>query len=200
MVWGWLGYLAFLKGFPGNYWLATLYGYFVWAAIAVVLTALVTTPLFGLAFGVLAIASANSDWRSRSRQGAKKLLIILLIEVMAIAALLPSGLLLANVTDQLAIAPWATVYRAMYVAPLDDNYGDLMLVNCRWAGFCHQVYRRYTNSISAEEAFLNFNAQTNEVALHLEGQWVYVRSPDAPACKAVLHASDSDNKCDFIPN
>ncbi len=197
---GWFGYLTFLAGAPGNYWLAQTYSFSIVGAFASVLVALLTAPLFGLAFGLLAIASLNPDWRSRTRQGAKKLLVMLLIEVMAIAALLPSGILLGYVEDQLAIAPWQTVYRAIYVAPFDDNYGDLMLVKCRWLGFCHQVYRSYTDVVSAEETFLQFNTNTNEVALQLEGRWVYVRSPGSPACKEVLRSSDPYGKCNFMPS
>lgn len=195
---GWLGYLAFLGGVPGNYWLAQAYSFSSFGAVAVMLVALLTAPLFSLAFGLLAIASLKSDWRSRARQGAKKLLLVLLIEAMAITALLPSGMLLGSVEDKLAIAPWQTVYRAIYVAPFDDNYGDLMLVKCRWLGFCRQVYRSYTDVTSAEEAGLQFNASTNEVALYLESRWVYVRSPDSPDCKEVLRSSDPYGKCDFV--
>lgn len=200
MVIGWLGYLTFLAGAPGNYWLVQGYSFSILGTFASVLVALLTAPLFGLAFGILAIASLNPDWRSRARQGAKNLLVMLLIGAMTMVALLPSGILLGYVEDQLAIAPWQAVYRAIYVAPFDDNYGDLMLVKCRWMGFCRQVYRGYTNSISAEEAYLDFNSQTEQVALYLEGRWVYVRSPGLPVCKEVLRSSDPYGKCSFTPS
>ncbi|WP_204137320.1 hypothetical protein [Halomicronema sp. CCY15110] len=193
---GWLGYLAFLGGFPGNYWLAQIYSFSIAALMSLGLTAILTAPIFGLAFGLLAIASLNSDWRSRSRQGAKTLLLMLLIEAMAIAALLPSGILVGYVTDRLAIAPWQVTYRTIYVSPLDNNYGDLMLVRCRWFGFCRQVYRSYTDAGSSEDAYLQFDAEANQVKLHLEGRWVYVRSPSGPACKEILRSDDPYSKCD----
>lgn len=200
MAISWLGYLMFLNGAPGNYWLAQAYSFLIVGAVPVVLVAVLTAPLFGLAFGLLAVVSLNPNWRSRARQGAQKLLVMLLIEVMAMAALLPSGIWVQEVTHRLAIAPGQVVYRAIYVSPLDDNYGDLMLVQCRWMGFCHQVYRSYTNSISAGAADLDFKPQTEQVALHLEGRWVYVRSPGAPACKEVLHSGERYGKCHFTPS
>lgn len=192
MMIGGLGYLAFLKGIPGNYWLTQAYGFLIWGAAAV---AVLTAPLLGLAFVLLAIASLHPDWRSRTRQGAKKLLLILLIEAMVIFALL-SGIVVGDVTDRLAVAPWQVVYRAIYLSPLDNNYGDLMLVKCRWFGFCRQVYRSYTDMGSAEEAYLQFNADANQVKLHLEGRWVYRRSPGSPACKEILRSDDPHRKCD----
>lgn len=195
-VMGWLGYLPFLSGAPGCYWLAQAYGWLLPATVAVLVTALLTTPVFGIAFGILAIASLHPGGRRRARQGAKKLLVVLLIEVLAIAALVPNVIWLGEVTTHLAIAPWHMVYRAIYIAPLDDNYGDLMLVKCRWFGLCHQVYRRYTDVGSATAAELAYNADTDQVALHLEGRWVYVRSPGTPPCREDLdfHAYGT---CDF---
>ena len=193
---GWFGYFAFLMGWPGNYWLAQVYSASILGLVSLGLTAILTTPIFGIAFGILAIASLKVSWRSRARQGAKKLLVILLIQIMAIAALLPSGILVMSVSDRLTIAPWQATYRALYVSPLDDNYGDLMLVKCRWLGFCHQVYRSYTDVISSEEAYLEFDAEANQVKLHLEGRWVYVRSPGSPACKEILLSDDPYGKCE----
>jgi hypothetical protein len=201
MLVGWLGYLAFFGGVPGNYWLAQGYSYLLILAVAIVVTALLTLPVFGLAFGLLAIASIHPPWRSRTRQGAKKLLLMLLIEAMAIAALLPSGILVGYVTDHLTIAPWQVTYRAIYVSPLDDNYGDLMLLKCRWFGFCRQVYRRYTDVSSSEDAYLQFDPEANQVKLHLEGRWVYVRSPGHPACRERPNSAGYDRECDaFLPS
>ncbi|RZM79669.1 hypothetical protein [Leptolyngbya iicbica] len=193
---GWLGYLAFFGGLPGNYWLAQVYSISLFPLAAVVLTTVLTAPMFGLAFGLLAIGSIHTPWRRRTRQGAKKLLLLLLIEAMAIAALLPSGILVTTLSDRLVILPWHTTYRAIYVSPLDDNYGDLMLVKCGWFGFCRQVYRSYTDVGSADEAYLQFDAEANQIKLHLEGSWVYVRSPGAPACQEGLHSDHADHECD----
>ncbi len=193
---GWLVYFAFVLGWPGNYWLAKVYSASILGLVPLGLTAILTTPIFGIAFGILAIASLNVSWRSRARQGAKQLLVILLIQIMAIAALLPSGILVMSTSDRLTIAPWQTTYRALYVSPLDDNYGDLMLVKCRWFGFCRQVYRSYTDVISSEEAYLEFDAEANQVKLHLESRWVYVRSPGSPACKEILRSDDPYGKCE----
>jgi hypothetical protein len=118
MLIGWLGYLAFFGGVPGNYWLAQGYSYLLILAVAIVVTALLTLPVFGLAFGLLAIASIHPPWRSRTRQGAKKLLLMLLIEAMAIAALLPSGILVGYVTDRPHDCPLAShLSRHLRIAP-----------------------------------------------------------------------------------
>jgi len=192
---GWLGYLAFLGGFPGNYWVAQVYSIFLSPLVAVGLTAILTAPIFGLAFGLLAIASLKTGWRSRTRQGVKTLLLMLLVEVMAIAALLPSGLLVGDVTDRLVVSPWQATYRAIYVSPLDDNYGDLILLKCHWFSFCRQVYRRYTDIGSSEKAYLQFDPEANQVKLHLEGRWVYVRSPGIPACQEITNSAGYEREC-----
>jgi hypothetical protein len=194
---GVLGYGLLLQGGPGFYWLAWAYGQLLALALAVVVTTLLTLPMMAAAFALLAVGSINRSRRYRLRQGAKQLLRLLLAALMIILGLLPSLIWQFETPAQLAIAPWQVTYRALYVAPLDDNYGDLMLVQCHWLGWCHQVYRRYTNVKSAEDAYLAFDATTNQVGLHLEGRWVYVRTPGYPPCQEQLRASDPFGKCSF---
>ncbi|MBW4462740.1 MAG: hypothetical protein KME47_21255 [Nodosilinea sp. WJT8-NPBG4] len=120
---------------------------------------------------------------------------------LLLVALLPA--LLAGYAPQAKqdIALWGITYRTVYVAfPLGDNYGDLMLLSCRSLGLCHSVYRGYTDISSAGEAALTFNAETNQVALRLEGQWVYVRSPDEVLCNQPSQHTTFNGSCSFVPN
>ena len=196
---GWLGYLPFLAGFPGFHWLALAYSALLPLTVVLVLGSLFILPTTGFAFAILGLISLKQAWRRRARNAMRKLLGLLLVLAMAIGALLPSLMLLYVPYATLNIAPWHTVYRAIYVSPVDNNYGDLMLLKCRWLGICHQVYRSYTDITSAEETFLEYNGAMNQVALHLEGRWVYVRSPKTQACKEFLRSSDSYGKCSFDP-
>lgn len=183
---GWIGYLPFVAGFPGCYWLAWGYGHLVLVTLPLMLVAFFTLPAFGMALGILALVSTVGQWRHRARQGAKTLLMLLLAELLAIIALLPNAVWQFETYDQVAIAPWHVIYRAAYVAPLDNNYGHLMLLKCHWLGLCYQVYRSDTDITSAEDVNVEYNVKTNEVALHLEGRWVYVRSPGEAPCHEQL--------------
>jgi hypothetical protein len=194
---GWLGYWPLLQGVPGVYGLAWVYRWWLIVAVVAILGGLLVLPVVGMAFCLLLLLSLKSGWRRYTRQGARKLLLLLLIEAMAIMALLPSFLRQFETHDEITIAPWHTTYRAVYVAPLDDNYGDMMLLQCRWPGLCRQVYRAGTDVLSAEAATLDFNAATNEVGLYLEGRWVYVRSPGQPPCTEQLRSADEYGRCPF---
>jgi len=199
---GWLWYLPFASGqVPGWHKLAWLYSHLSWGAVVLVLWTLVTLPLVGAALAILAGLSLKATWRRASRQGAKVLLVGLLIELLAIAALLPPLLAGYWPLTKLAIAPWHQTFRTVNVGfVLADNYGDLMVLRCDRLGLCRQVYRAYTDVESAQAATLQLNADTTQVALKLEGQWVYVAAADAELCRAASPRSATDfGKCSFAP-
>ena len=196
---GWLWYLPFLSGvpLPGVHGLAWAYNALAIVAVLVTATVLLTLPVFGLAFLILLLASTRPKWQRPARQGAKKLLVLLLVELLALIALLPALVLGYAPQTQQTIAPWRQTWHTVYVAPLDDNYGALLLLRCdRW-GLCHPVYRGETNVISVAEALLQYNPETDQMALQLEGQWVYVQSAAGDICRVRLRSLDADDKCRF---
>ena len=203
MIWlglmavGWLGYLPYVLGLPGIHGLAVVYNLLVYIIFALILGSLYGWPFIGAAFVMLILLSFIPECKRYARAGLRILLTLGLAILMTIAALLPSFILQYQPYAQKAIAPWHSVYRAIYVSPLDNNYGDVMLVRCR-LGLCYQVYRGETNISSIEDAVIEFNPETNQVALYLEGRWVYVRSPGSPPCKENLRANEY-GKCNFIP-
>lgn len=196
----WIAYLPFLAGLPGCHWLALGYSRLLGVTFAWLLVSLFSLPLLGLAFGILLVTNIYGPWRSRSRQGIRQLLLLLLIELMGLIALAPNFAVQYDPMNTHAIAPWHVKYRAVYVAPLDNNYGDLMLLKCRWLGLCHQVYRHATDITSAERADIAFNPTTHQVALHLESRWVYVRSPDTEPCQEIQGDLVQYGKCTFQPD
>ncbi|MBD2105478.1 hypothetical protein [Nodosilinea sp. FACHB-13] len=199
---GWLGYLPFVGGaVPGIHGLAWVYSKLFAIALLTLLAVIVLLIVGGLALCLLLLLSFNLSWRQSARRGAAKVVWLLVTGVLLLVALLPA--LLAGYAPQAKqdIAPWSVTYRTVYVAfPLDDNYGDLMLLSCRSLGPCHQVYRGYTDIVSAGDAALAFNAVTNQVALNLQGQWVYVRSPDKELCSRSSQLTNGNGSCSFVPN
>ncbi|MGF1457954.1 MAG: hypothetical protein ACFBSG_02910 [Leptolyngbyaceae cyanobacterium] len=200
-AWGWLWYWPFVSGHLwGWHALAWLYGQLVWISVFGLFAIAASLPIIGLAFGVLGLISQHRAWRPTARRGAKILVVSLLIELMAIMLLLPP--LFSNYWPQtrLAIAPWQQTFHTIYVGfTFDDNYGDLMLLRCHRLGLCHQVYRRYTDTGSAEQATLQMNADKTAIGLRLEGQWVYVTSQTAPLCDAARPAGIDYGKCTLEP-
>jgi hypothetical protein len=196
---GWLGYLPYLLGMPGIHGLALLYNALMPLAAILILGTIHGVPFFGSALGGLVLLSLYPKWRPLAYASVRILLRSALALLMVLIALLPSFILQYQPYAHRAIAPWRSVYRAIYVSPLDNNYGDLMLLRCYGLGLCRQVYRTETNISSVEEALIDFNSETNQAALYLEGRWVYVRSPRIPPCKENLRAWDEYGKCDFTP-
>ncbi|MEL6402501.1 MAG: hypothetical protein AAFR26_26005 [Cyanobacteria bacterium J06626_4] len=181
---------------PGMHTLAWAYSALAIVTILVTAAVLLTLPVLGLAFLLLLLASTRPEWQRPARQGAKKLLVLLLVELLALIALLPTLVLGYAPQTQQTIAPWHQTWHTVYVAPLDDNYGALLLLRCRW-GLCHPVYRGETNVISAAEALLKYNPETDQMALKLEGQWVYVQSAAGDICRVRLRSLDAYEKCSF---
>lgn len=199
---GWLWYLPFASGHGlGFHGLAWAYSQLLVVALLLLSVGTVAIALGSIALCVLLLISLRPDWRRSAQRGIKKLLVLLLVEVLLCVALLPTLFLGYAPQASQVVSLWHTTYRAVYVAfPLDDNYGDLMLLNCRWLGLCHQVYRGSTDITSAGKASLAFNAETNQVALNLEGQWVYVRSPNTKPCTRSLELAVNESECRFDPN
>lgn len=198
---GWLGYLPFVEGaVPGVHGLAWAYNKLFVIALLTLLAVIVLVIAGGLAFCLLLLLSLKLEWRQSARRGLAKVVWLLVSGLLLLVALLPAFVAgYAPQTSQ-TIAPWGVTYRTVYVAlPLDDNYGDLMLLSCR-LGLCHQVHRSYTDIVSAGEAALAFNAETNWVALHLQGQWVYVRSPNEELCNQPPQSTTFNGSCSFVPN
>ncbi|MEM6437582.1 MAG: hypothetical protein AAF773_27560 [Cyanobacteria bacterium P01_D01_bin.115] len=198
---GWLWYLPFLSGvpLPGVHGLAWAYSALVIIMILVLLTVFLTLPLVGLAFIALLLASLRPEWQRPARRRGKNLLVLLLIELLALIALLPTMILGYYPQTQQTIAPWQQSFHAIYVPPLDDNYGALLLLRCdRWK-LCYSVYRGETNVMSAAEARLHYNAETERVALRLESQWVYVQSATGEVCRMPSRAFNAETRCNFEP-
>ncbi|MBD1873381.1 hypothetical protein H6F75_07795 [Nodosilinea sp. FACHB-131] len=198
---GWLGYLPFVEGaVPGMYWLAWAYNELFAIALLTLLAVIVLLGAGGLAICLLLLLSLKPEWRQSARRGLAKVVLLLIAGLLLLLALLPAFMAGYAPHAIQNIAPWGVTYRAVYVAfPLDDNYGDLMLLSCR-LGICHQVYRSYTDIISAGVATLAFNAETNQVGLNLQGQWVYVRSPDEVICSQPSPATSFNSSCSFVHN
>jgi hypothetical protein len=165
------------------------------------LAVIVLVIVGGLALCLLLLLSFNLNWRQSARRGVAKVVWLLITGILLLVALLPALIVGYAPKASQTIAPWGITYRTVYVAlPLDDNYGELMLLRCRSLGLCRQVYRSYTDIISAGEAVLAFNADANQVGLKLEGQWVYVRSPDEELCSQPPQLTNGNGSCSFVPN
>lgn len=199
---GWLGYLPFVWGsVPGVHGLAWVYSKLLAIALLLLLAVIVVMGVGGLAVCLLLLLSLKLEWRQSARRGLAKVGLLLIASVLLLVALLPA--FMASYAPQASqnIAPWQVTYRTVYVSlPLDDNYGDLMLLSCRSPGLCRQVYRGYTDIFSASEAALAFNAETNQVGLNLQGQWVYVRSRDQELCSESPQLTSGNRACSFVPN
>ncbi|PSR12714.1 hypothetical protein C8255_26225 [filamentous cyanobacterium CCP3] len=197
---GWLWYLPFASGRGfGFHGLAWAYSQLFAIALLLLLVGIAAIALGSIALCVLLLMGLRPDWQRSARRGIQKLLVLLLVEVFLLVALLPA-LFLGYAPQASQVVPlWRTTYRVVYVAlPIDDNYGDLMLLNCRW--LCQPVYRGSTDIISASEADLAFSAETNQVGLRVQGQWVYVRSPQSEPCTRSLGLTANERECRFIPN
>jgi hypothetical protein len=201
-VLGWLWYLPFVQGaVPGFHGLAWVYSKLLAIALLILLVVIVVTGVGGLAVCLLLLLSLKLEWRQSARRGLAKVGLLLVAGLLLLVGLLPSFMTSYAPQAREDIAPWGVTYRTVYVAlPLDDNYGDLMLLSCRSLGLCHQVYRSYTDIMSAGTAALAFNAETNQVALNLQGQWVYVRSRDQELCSQSPQLTDGNGSCSFVPN
>ncbi|MBE9159585.1 hypothetical protein IQ265_22520 [Nodosilinea sp. LEGE 06152] len=199
---GWLWYLPFVSGRGvGFHGLAWAYSQLLAIALLLLLVGIVAIALGGMTLCVLLLMSLKPNWRRSAHRGVKKLLVLLLVEVLLFVALLPTLFLGYAPKASQVVSLWRTTYRAVYVAfPIDDNHGDIMLLNCHWLGPCHQVYRGSTDIISAGEADLAFNARTNQVGLRVQGQWVYVRSPNREPCTKSLALAANESECRFIPS
>ncbi|MGG6238574.1 hypothetical protein ACQ4N7_08015 [Nodosilinea sp. AN01ver1] len=197
---GWLWYLPFASGRGiGFHGLAWAYSQLFAIALLLLLVGIVAIALGSIALGVLLLMGLKPAWRRSARRGIQKLLVLLAVGVLLPLPLLPTLAVGYAPQARQVVSPWRTTYRTVYVAfPLDDNYGDLMLLQCRW--LCHQVYRSSTDIISAGAAGLAFNAETNQVGLQLQGQWVYVRSPNSEPCTLSLGLTANERECRFIPN
>ncbi|PSN81118.1 hypothetical protein C8B47_02890 [filamentous cyanobacterium CCP4] len=192
---GWLWHLPFASGRGlGFHELAWAYSQLLVVALLLLLVGIVAIALGIIALCVLLLMGLRPDWRRSAHRGIKKLLLVLLAGVLLPVALLPTLFLGYAPQASQVVSLWRTTYRTVYVAfPLDDNYGDLMLLRCRW--LCHQVYRGSTDIISASEADLAFSAETNQVGLRVQGQWVYVRSPGSELCIQSI----GESECQFVP-
>ncbi|PZU96238.1 MAG: hypothetical protein DCF32_21870 [Leptolyngbya sp.] len=199
---GWLGYLPFVGGaVPGVHGLAWVYSKLFAIALLTLLAVIVLVTVGGLALCLLLLLSFSLNWRQSARRGAAKVVWLLITGILLLVALLPALIVGYAPKANQAIAPWGITYRTVYVAfPLDDNYGELMLLQCRSLGLCHPVYRGYTDIVSAGEAALAFNAEANQVGLKLEGRWVYVRSPNEELCSQLPQLTNSNGSCSFVPN
>lgn len=198
---GWLGYLPFVRGaVPGFHGLAWVYSNLLAIALLILLAVIVVLGVGGLAVCLLLLLSLKLEWRQSARRGLAKVGLLLVACILLPVALLPA--FMAGYVPQASqnIAPWQVTYRTAYVAfPLDDNYGELMLLSCRSLGLCRQVYRGSTDVISAGEAVLAFNADANQVGLKVEGQWVYVRSRDRELCSQPPQLASGNRSCSFVP-
>ncbi|MEA5451275.1 hypothetical protein VB780_22025 [Leptolyngbya sp. CCNP1308] len=199
---GWLGYLPFVWGaVPGVHGLAWVYSKLFAIALLTLLAVIVLGIVGSLALCLLLLLSFNLNWRQSARQGVAKVVWLLITGIFLLVTLLPALIVGYAPQANQPIASWGITYRTVYVAfPLDDNYGELMLLRCRSLGLCRQVYRSSTDIISAGEATLAFDADTNQMGLKLEGQWVYVRSPDAELCSQPPQLTNGNDSCSFVPN
>ncbi|MBD2233845.1 hypothetical protein [Phormidium tenue] len=198
---GWLGYLPFVGGaVPGVHGLAWVYGKLFAIALLTLLAVIILLGAGSLAVCLL-LLSLKLEWRQSIRRGLAKVGLLLAVGIFLLVALLPALLVGYAPQASQTMSPWGVTYRTVYVAfPLDDNYGELMLLSCRSPGLCHQIYRSSTDIISAGGADLAFNTDTNQVALNLEGQWVYVRSPDKALCNQPLPPTTFSSSCSFVPS
>lgn len=198
-VLGWFSYLPFVSGVvPGVHGLAWAYSQLLLIALLLLLTLIASGLAAAVLLCLLLLLRLKPQWQPSIRRGLAKLGLLAAAGGLGLLALWPTLMVGYAPQSQQAVAPWGRTYRAIYTAfPLDDNYGELMLLSCRFGELCQPIYRGSTDVISAAGAAIVFNAQTDQVALNVAEQWVYVRSRQQVLCRRALQPQASDNDCRF---
>ena len=197
---GWLAYWPYVQGWgPGLHQLAVVYSVAMIFPTLLLAGIIYLWPVMVIALLGLGLASLNRQWRRAAYRAFQQLLLLLLALGPLLIALLPSFLLGYSPQNALTVDAWHKTYRVAYVAfPIDDNYGDITLMECRTGGLCHQVYRTASNVLSAKETELSFNPDADLLAFKVEGSWVYVQSQAAVQCQLNLAELASRNACDYL--
>lgn len=183
---GWLWYLAFVSGkVPGIHWVGVAYSTAVfWAEMILILALGPTLPIVAIAIVILLLASLKSSWRQTARRGVKTLLVLSLATGLLILSMLPAVIVSYAPKSHHRVADWHSTFRTIYAAfPLDDNYGDLLLLKCGRLGLCHQIYRFPSNISSVEETTFQYDPDTDQLGLYLDSTWAYVRSRTTELCR-----------------
>lgn len=199
LVWG--AYWSFADGhLPGVHLIAAWGGQWLTvAALLLLVGTLLGLPVLGVAVGLLGIGSLWPRWRRVALGGLRQLLLVALGWGLLVMALVPAFYLGYFPQSSLRVAAWERTYHSIYLTfPTDDNYGDLALVECGQWGLCYQRFRSFTDSGSARDARLVYDARRDQLALTLESRWVYLRHRHEEVCN-LTHAPWHGTDCPNLP-
>lgn len=196
---GWLSYLPFVSGAaPGVHGLAWAYSQLLLVALLALLTLIVSGLAGAVLLCLMLPLSLKPQWQHKVRQGLAKVGLLAAAGGLGLLALWPTLMVGYTPHAQQRVSPWGITYRTAYVAyPIDNNYGELLLLSCRFGGLCQPLYQGPTDLFSAAEATLVFDAQRDQLGLNLAGQWVYVRSRQQEICRSVPSLEPSEDDCRF---
>lgn len=180
---GWGLYVPFLEGrLPGWHWAAFVYQIvFPWLEVFL---------LAGVLLGgwiILAIATLVlfiiSFWQPRRRAQAGYFCCIGILWFLSIVAFLPALSHTYSDHQVLAIEPWRQIYRTAYIASwFEEFYGDTMVSECNSLGWCHQIYRDYTEMLASSQQVKMFYDQNTDRMKVESDFWVYMRSQEQQLC------------------
>jgi hypothetical protein len=196
---GWLSYLPFVSGAaPGVHGLAWAYSQLLLVALLALLTLIASGLAAVVLLCLLLPLSLKPQWQQKVRQGLAKVGLLAAAGGLGLLALWPALMVGYAPQAQQAVAPWGITYRTVYAAfPIDDNYGELLLLSCRFGGLCQPLYQGPTDVISAAGTAIEFDVQRDQLGLNLAGQWVYVRSRQQEICRTVPSPQAVGEACRF---